>query len=92
MGLKLKSDLPKVIITDGWDGYIQAITQVFPEAEHLLCRFHLLRSVFRRLRNARVYASPVWQQVGSLPFYPLWNRPNLLLLRERMGVVWRPAA
>lgn len=204
MGLKLKGYLPKVIITDGWDGYIQAITHVFPKAEHLLCRFHLLRSVFRRLRNARVYAQDVWQQVGSLfhtsdkrtvrrrvsklektvkqlgvshvlsgllaklpqvlpavgstwrpstsngverffrlfdrlyelkgpfqdlasaqkhlalalvgymfavgrqgqacpleragievgklPFYHLWNRPNLLLLRERMGDVWRQAA
>ena len=66
MGLKLKGYLPKVIITDGWDGYIQAIKHVFPEAEHLLCRFHLLRSVFRRLRKARGYAHDVWQQVGSL--------------------------
>ena len=30
-------------------------------------------------------------EVGKLPFYHLWNRPNLLL-RERMGDVWRQAA
>ena len=66
LGLRQLGYLPKVILTDGWDGYIQAIQHVFPQAAHLLCRFHLLRSVFRRLRKARVYAGEVWQQVGSL--------------------------
>ncbi|RPJ36660.1 MAG: DDE domain-containing protein [Planctomycetaceae bacterium] len=41
---------PKVIITDGWDAYVQAIARVFPHAQHLLCRFHALRAAFRRLR------------------------------------------
>ena len=57
---------PRVIVTDGWDGYIQAIASVFPQAEHLLCRFHLLRSVFRRLRNAGVWEEEVWALVGKL--------------------------
>jgi hypothetical protein len=28
-----------------------AIAQVFPHAQHLLCRFHALRAAFRRLRR-----------------------------------------
>lgn len=58
--------LPKVVITDGWDGYIRAIREVFPYAEHLLCRFHLIRSVFRRLRQARVWSEEVWHLSGRL--------------------------
>jgi transposase-like protein len=42
---------PKVLITDGWDAYVTAIAQVFPHAQHLLCRFHALRAAFRRLRK-----------------------------------------
>jgi len=42
---------PKVIITDGWDAYVKAIACVFPNAQHLLCRFHALRAAFRRLRQ-----------------------------------------
>jgi transposase-like protein len=42
---------PKVIITDGWDAYVKAIARVFPNAQHLLCRFHALRAAFRRLRQ-----------------------------------------
>jgi transposase-like protein len=42
---------PKVIITDGWDAYVKAIARVFPNAQHLLCRFHALRAALRRLRT-----------------------------------------
>ena len=42
---------PKVIITDGWEAYVDAIASVFPRAQHLLCRFHALRAAFRRLRK-----------------------------------------
>jgi len=42
---------PKVIITDGWDAYVKAIADVFPRAQHLLCRFHALHASFRRLRK-----------------------------------------
>ena len=48
---------PHVFITDGWDGYVKAIAQVFPGAEHLLCRFHALKATFRRLRQALGKAS-----------------------------------
>ena len=49
--LKALGYYPKVIITDGWDAYVTAIAQVFPRAQHLLCRFHALRAAFRRLRK-----------------------------------------
>jgi hypothetical protein len=42
---------PKVIITDGWDAYVTAMARVFPNAQHLLCRFHALRAAWRRLRT-----------------------------------------
>jgi transposase-like protein len=64
--LKQLGYYPKVIITDGWDGYIKAILAVFPEAEHLLCRFHVIRSVFRRLRKARIFSSKIYKAVGKL--------------------------
>lgn len=44
--------VPKVIITDGWDAYAGAIAAVFPNAQHLLCRFHALVAAFRRLKEA----------------------------------------
>jgi transposase-like protein len=49
--LKALGYQPTVIITDGWDAYVTAITRVFPHAQHLLCRFHALRAAFRRLRT-----------------------------------------
>jgi len=57
---------PVVLLPDGWNAYIRAIAEVFPQAEHLLCRFHVLRSVFRRLRKAGVWESKVWKAVGKL--------------------------
>lgn len=57
---------PTVIITDGWDAYIQAIATVFPHAEHLYCRFHALQSLFRRLRNAKIFSAPVFKLVCKL--------------------------
>jgi transposase-like protein len=53
-------------MTDGWDAYVQALAVVFPQAEHLLCRFHLLRALFRRLRQAQVHESRIWRLVGRL--------------------------
>ncbi len=57
---------PTVIITDGWDAYLQAIATVFPHAEHLYCRFHALQSLFRRLRKAYIFSSPVFKLVCKL--------------------------
>ncbi len=43
---------PKTIITDGWDAYVKPIAIVFPNAQHLLCRFHALQAAFRRLKKS----------------------------------------
>ena len=47
--LKLKrlGLIPVVIITDGLQGYVSAIAQVFQAAKHLLCLFHHQHSVTR---------------------------------------------
>ena len=42
--LKALGYQPKVIITDGWEAYVEAIARVFPRAQHLLCRFHALHA------------------------------------------------
>ena len=55
-----------VIIPDGWNAYLRAIAEVFPQAEPLLCRFPVLRSLFRRLRQAGVRESKVWKLAGKL--------------------------
>jgi transposase-like protein len=57
---------PTVIITDGWDAYVQAIKDVFPQAEHLYCRFHALQSLFRRLHKAYIFSTPVFNLVCNL--------------------------
>ena len=64
--LKNRGYKPKVIITDGWDAYIKAIKYVFPDAKHLLCRFHALHSVFRRFNKARIFSSEVSSAIGKL--------------------------
>jgi len=47
--LKLKrlGLIPVAIITDGLQGYVSAITAVFPTAKHLLCVFHHQQGVTR---------------------------------------------
>lgn len=44
--------VPRVVITDGWDAYAGAVAAVFPNAQHLLCRFHALAAAFRKLKEA----------------------------------------
>ena len=39
--------IPVVIITDGLQGYVSAVANVFPAARHLLCLFHHQQSVTR---------------------------------------------
>ena len=50
--IKALGYMPRVIITDGWDAYGGAIACVFPNAQHLLCRFHAIAAAFRRLKEA----------------------------------------
>jgi transposase-like protein len=64
--LKLKGYRPYVIVTDGWDAYIDAIQTVFPHAKHLLCRFHLIRSVFRRMRQIKFFDAEISKRLCKL--------------------------
>lgn len=64
--LKAKGYHPRVIVTDGWDAYIKAIQKAFPSALHQLCRFHLLRSVFRRMKEIKFFNAEVSAMVSNL--------------------------
>ena len=57
--LKRKGYRPYVVVTDGWDAYIEAIRTAFPNAKHLLCRFHLIRSVFRRMKTIKFFDAEI---------------------------------
>ena len=87
--LKQKGYLPKIIVTDGWDAYIKAIQAVFPDAEHLLCRFHVIRSVFRRIRKAKLFDQGLCQMVGNLfrTHYKRTVKRRVEKLKERASIL-----
>jgi len=64
--LKAKGYTPYVIVTDGWDSYIKAIEKAFPHAKHELCRFHLIRSVFRRMKKIKFFDADVCKALKEL--------------------------
>ncbi len=64
--LKAKGSRPHVIVTDGWDAYIKAIQKAFPHAQHQLCRFHLIRSVFRRMKEIKFFNVEVNAMLSNL--------------------------
>lgn len=64
--LKAKGYRPYVIVTDGWDAYIKAIATAFPHAKHNLCRFHLIRSVFRRMSSLKFFDTAVCKALKTL--------------------------
>ncbi len=64
--LKARGYQPYVVVTDGWDGYIKAIARALPKAKHHLCRFHLIRSVFRRMKKINFFDAEVSKMVGNL--------------------------
>jgi hypothetical protein len=64
--LKRKGYRPYAVVTDGWNAYIETIQAVFPHAKHLLCRFHLIRSVFRRMRKLKLFDAEIGKLVGHL--------------------------
>ncbi|RKY55066.1 MAG: hypothetical protein DRP96_13000 [Candidatus Neomarinimicrobiota bacterium] len=43
---------PQVVITDMWKAYHSAILDVFPEAEHQLCVFHVIQAVMKHTNKA----------------------------------------
>lgn len=72
--LKNKGYYPKAIITDGWDAYNTAIGDIFPDTEHLLCRFHALKRLLWRLQyQAHITQQSVFQMVSKL-FKTLYKR------------------
>lgn len=81
--LKALGYRPKVIITDGWDAYVEAIRTVFPQAQHLLCRFHALRAAFRALRKQVKDWSA--RQVWIDPLKRLFHTPSKRTVRRRMN-------
>jgi transposase-like protein len=42
---------PLVVITDMWDAYHTALAEVFPDAAHQLCVFHVIKPVLARERD-----------------------------------------
>jgi hypothetical protein len=43
---------PLVVITDMWKAYHSALLDVFPEAEHQLCVFHVIQAVMKHTNKA----------------------------------------
>ncbi len=85
--LKTKGYDPYVIITDGWDGYINAIQRAFPKAKHQLCRFHLIRSVFRRMRTIKFFDAEISKRIGKL-FHsndPRTVRRRVSVLKDKLA-------
>jgi transposase-like protein len=45
---------PLVVVTDMWKAYHSAILDVFPEAEHQLCVFHVIQAMMKHTNKARL--------------------------------------
>jgi transposase-like protein len=80
--LKAKGYRPYVIVTDGWDAYIKAIQKAFPHAQHQLCRFHLLHSVFRRMKEIKLFNVEVSAMIGNL-----FHTSDPRTVRRRLGAL-----
>jgi len=80
--LKALGYRPKVVITDGWDAYVQALAMVFPQTQHLLCRFHALRAVFRALgKQVQDWKA---RQAWIDPLKTLFHTPSKRTVNRRM--------
>ena len=85
--LKQKGYRPYVIVTDGWDAYIEAIQTAFPKAKHMLCRFHLIRSVFRRMKKIKFFDAECITLLRNL-FHsddPRTVRRRVAVLKEKLA-------
>ena len=90
--LKAKGYSPYVIVTDGWDAYIKAIARAFPHAQHALCRFHLIRSVFRRMKTITFFDASVCKVLKTL-FHtddPRTVRRRIASLKETLSSLKKP--
>ena len=92
LGLKARGYHPHVIVTDGWDAYIKAIARAFPHAQHALCRFHLIRSVFRRMKTITFFDASVCKVLKTL-FHtddPRTVRRRIASLKETLSSLKKP--
>lgn len=81
--LKAWGLLPRVVVTDGSGLYPTVLAEVWPEAEHQLCVFHVLKDInkkildeVRRLRNAFARRGRGGRKVGG-------RRPKAAQARRR---------
>ncbi len=51
MRLRQLGYAPRLIVTDGWVGYWGTIKKVFPNVQHQLCIFHVMRSIMDWLKQ-----------------------------------------
>lgn len=84
--LKLKGYYPKLIITDGWNAYIKAIPEVFPKAEHSLCQFHLLHSIYTRMRRLKLFDANISSSIGEL-FRTFYKRTVYRRIEKLKGML-----
>ena len=78
---------PKVIITNGWDASLKAIAEVFPHAQHLLCRCHALQAAFRHLKAVL----PDWsaRRLWASQLCRLFHTSDRWTVRRRLEKLWQ---
>lgn len=73
---------PLVVVTDMWKAYRSAILDVFPEAEHQLCVFHVIQAVMKHTNKAILaYRRELPNETGAQKAVrkELWDCRYLLL-------------
>lgn len=73
---------PKVVVTDMWKAYRSALLDVFPEAEHQLCVFHVIQAVMKHTHKAlMIYRRGLPKETAAQKALQkeLWDHRYLLL-------------
>lgn len=73
---------PLVVVTDMWKAYHSALLDVFPEAEHQLCVFHVIQAVMKHTNRAMLAyrrGLPKETEEQKSVRKELWNCRYLLL-------------
>ena len=73
---------PLVVITDMWDAYRIALAEVFPDAAHQLCVFHVIKNVMKHTNKAMLAyrrGLPKATKVQKAVRKELWDFRYLLL-------------
>jgi transposase-like protein len=77
---------PWVVVTDMWKAYHSALLDVFPEAEHQLCVFHVIQAVMKHTNQALLTyrrALPKGTEAQQVVRKELWDCRYLLLKAGR---------